>query len=344
MKLSNMINVTDPPAISVIVIYRNSAPFLRNFIDSLNRQTYSNFDLLFIDNASTDGSLELLKEILPSVSLIKNDVNKGYAYAANQGIENTKGDFVFLMNPDMILNETYIENIIKQVSQYKDAGSFGGKLLRFSDLKSKNNIIDSTGIVLFNDIRRPLDRGMQEKDIGQYDETEYVFGINGAAVCYRRTMLNDVKVCGEYFDNDFFAFFEDVDLAWRGVLFGWKSLYVPSAIAYHYRGGSKGESQKKIRIYSSRNRYLIYLKNEPSSTFFKYFPLILTTELLRIFRYLFREPLSFIGFLLFIKQIPLFYKKRLLIQEKKKINTREMEKWYFYENKTIWYYKFLLYK
>ncbi len=230
-----MNNVSSLPFVSIIIINWNGLPFLKDCIRSLNQQSYTNFELLFIDNGSTDNSLHLIRELSPKNPIIKNKANLGYSSAANQGIEKTNGDFVLIMNSDVVLTETYIENIIKRSFQYEDAGSFGGKLLRFSDSKSKKNIIDSAGLVLFNGIRRPLDRGMLEEDSGQLDKVEYVFGINGAAVCYRRKMLDDIKICGEYFDSDFFCYFEDVDLAWRSVLFGWKSVYVPSAIAYHYR-------------------------------------------------------------------------------------------------------------
>ena len=313
-----MIHLSDPPLLSIVLINWNSALFIKNCINSLKRQTFKHFDLLFIDNSSTDGSVALFKRYSPHTRLIKNKINKGYAFAANQGIENTNGDMVLIMNTDVVLTKTFIENIIKEACKHEDTGSFGGKLLRFCGSEPKSNVIDSTGLVLCNSIRRPTDRGMLEKDTGQYNKSEHVFGINGAAVCYRRKMLNDIKICGEYFDKDFFCYFEDVDLAWRSVLFGWKSMYVSSAIAYHYRGGSKGENQIILRIYSSRNRYLIYLKNEPFIIFLKYLPLIIFVEFFRILKYMFREQVSIIGFLLFIKQIPMFLRKRKKNTKKEK--------------------------
>src|SRR5439155_16165933 len=136
-------------------------------------------------------------------------------------------EYVLVLNPDTVLRPNFIEELIHALDARPDAASASGKLLRMD-----STTIDSTGIVMLRS-QRHLDRGADEPDIGQFDKPEDIFGASGAAAMYRRPALEDARIDDEYFDEDFFAYREDADLAWRLRLLGWNSIYVPSAVALH---------------------------------------------------------------------------------------------------------------
>ncbi|WP_052953983.1 glycosyltransferase family 2 protein [Clostridium sp. C8] len=262
--------------ISLVIINYNNKEYLKRCLDSIYSQTHNNLEIIFIDNQSSDNSFEYIKEEYSSknILLIKNDVNNGYAGAANQGIKLSKGKYVMILNPDIIMEDDFIEKMYGFIESDEGIGALSGKLLKY-DFKNdkKLNYIDSTGIIMFKSTRC-IDRGQNEEDLGQYDKTEQVFGVCGAAPLYRREVLEKVKVLDEYFDEDFFAYKEDIDLSWRINLAGFKNMYYHKAIAYHGRGlgGSRGgiikfiKNRKKqsefLRGISLRNHIMMIWKND----------------------------------------------------------------------------------
>jgi GT2 family glycosyltransferase len=158
------------------------------------------------------------------------------------------------------------------------------KLLQF-DLPT---ILDSTGLFI-NRYRRPYDRGQGEIDINQYDTLLQVFGACGAAALYRRSMLTDIALEDEYFDEDFFSYYEDADLAWRAQMRGWHGRFAPRAVATHVRGLGDTLRKRKEPLKDAygprlalRNRYLMTIKNDALRYFLLDMPLILITELPRL--------------------------------------------------------------
>ncbi|MCH5138448.1 glycosyltransferase family 2 protein [Clostridiaceae bacterium UIB06] len=262
--------------ISLVIINYNNKSYLKRCINSILNQTYKNIEIIFIDNQSKDGSFEYVKEEYDNkgIIIIKNQVNNGYAGAANQGIKLSKGKYVMILNPDIIMEMDFIEKMFNFIESDEEIGALSGKLLKY-DFKNdkKLNYIDSAGIIMFKSTRC-IDRGQNEEDIGQYNKIEQVFGVCGAAPLYRRAALEIVKIDEEYFDEDFFAYKEDVDLSWRLNLAGFKNMYYPKAIAYHGRGlgGSNGgifnfvknrRSQSEfLRGISFRNHLLMIWKND----------------------------------------------------------------------------------
>lgn len=321
--------------ISVIIINRNGERFLRGCIESLKKQSYEKIEIFLIDNASTDGSLSLVQSSHEDIIIITNSDNEGYSKAANTGIVKSKGEFILILNPDIVLTPKFIENCLLAIKKDKNNGSVSGKLLRmkspFSPPFNKEmvgGIIDSTGLILCQDIRRPLDRGQNQRDNGQYDKEEYIFGVNGAAPFYRRAMLEDVKIGNEYFDEDFFAYYEDVDIAWRAQLLGWKCYYAPSAVAYHYRSYLKSEDGNIGKVNAVKNRYLLYLKNEMSVSFLKDVFRNMSIEIFRLFRYIFKERDALLGVKLVVSYILPSLKKRSYIMKKVRTSRPYIESWY----------------
>jgi GT2 family glycosyltransferase len=267
--------------VSLVIINWNNKDYIEKCINSIREQTYPNIELVFIDNASKDGSFEFFQERFGDCGYIaiKNTENKGYSGGANQGIRRSTGDYIMIINPDIIMEKDFVEKLYRFAEANKDVGAVSGKLLKFDFNNDKKlNYIDSTGIIMFRD-RNCIDRGQNEVDLGQYNSTDRVFGVCGAAPFYRKEALDSISINGEYFDEDFFAYKEDVDVSWRLNLSGFKCMYYHEAVAYHGRalGRTKGgiiktikhraEQSKFLRGLSFRNQLLMLFKNENGESY-----------------------------------------------------------------------------
>lgn len=279
--------------VSVIIVNWNGAQYLHDCLAALRRQTHLLHEIIIVDNASTDNSCDVIETLQaacaePVIHLLRNSDNAGFTGGNNQGIRISSGEFVLALNADMTLEPNFLNELVALMRTDPTIGMVCGKLLNQNDPTR----IDSTGIIMRKN-RRGFDRGQGEIDQGQYDRMEEVFGGSGAACLYRRAMLDDVKYDDEYFDDLFFAYKEDIDLAWRARLFGWKAIYTPKAIGRHHRKWSVGKRQdipKFTRHHSLKNRYLLLLKNECWRTLAPALLPILWFELLSLGYILFREP------------------------------------------------------
>lgn len=262
--------------ISLVIINYNNKLYLERCIESILEQSYKKIEIIFIDNASKDGSYEYMKEKYEgdNILIIKNSLNNGYSGAANQGIRKANGKYVMILNPDIIMENDFIEKLYNFAELNSNVAAISGKLLKYDfDSDRKLNIIDSTGIIMNKD-RSFEDRGQNTEDKGQYNNVERVFGVCGAAPFYNKELLNKLAINNEYFDEDFFAYKEDVDLSWRINLYGYRCMYLPDAIAYHGRAFDKNttgiveyiKNRKAkslfVRQLSFRNNLLLQIKNE----------------------------------------------------------------------------------
>ena len=243
----------------------NSAGLLQRCLESIYAQTHRPLELIIVDNASTDGTREILAKFESQAKIIYNDANIGFAAAQNAAAQLAQGDWLLSLNPDVFLNPDFIAQAIAAAEEHPEVGAVCGKLLRWKpDQPSEfSQIIDSTGIYFLPNLRH-LDRGAKELDQGQFETSEYVFGATGAAALYRNEMVQDVAVEGEFFDEQFFAYREDADLAWRAQLLGWQCLYAPRAVAWHVRRVTperREELPLAINWHSIKNRFLMRAKN-----------------------------------------------------------------------------------
>jgi GT2 family glycosyltransferase len=248
--------------VSIGIVSWNSESHLPTCFNALKEQNYPNLEIIIVDNASTDNSLSIISRFIPEAKVICNQSNTGFCHAHNQAIELSRGEYYLALNPDVTLQPEYVRTLVFALEEKKGYGLAGGKLLLSID--KDQHRIDSTGLFI-DRRRRQLIRGHGEHDIGQYDLDEEVFGLDGAAPLYRKAMLEDIKIFGEYFDENFFMHKEDVDISWRARLLGWRCWYAHNAIAYHkrtFRPGIRGAINSDIKVHAVKNRYLLMLKNE----------------------------------------------------------------------------------
>ena len=229
--------------VSVTIVTYNSGRFIKRCLDSVLDQKYPQMEIIVIDNASDDGTIDLLEPFEDRCRIVYNEENIGFAAAQNQAIRLSRGGWVLTLNPDVLLLPDFIQALVRAGQIDPRAGTICGKLLTMTsgfDFPAEP-VVDSTGIYFTPNLRH-LDRGSLEKDNGHYRQYEYVFGATAAAALYRREMIEDIAVDGEFFDNDFFAYREDADVAWRAQLMGWRCVYAPYARGYHVRKALPGKS------------------------------------------------------------------------------------------------------
>ena len=251
--------------VSVTLVTYNSGSFIKRCIESVLEQKYPHIELIVIDNASSDGTVDILEQFEERCRIYYNDRNLGFCEAQNQAIKLSQGEWVLTLNPDVLLERNFIEHLVHAGSTDDRIGTVCGKLLTMSKEYDRPDkpLVDSTGIY-FTPMLRHLDRGSQQVDNGHYTQCEYVFGATAAAALYRRTMIEDISIDGEFFDGDFFVYREDADVAWRAQLLGWTCVYAPPARGYHVRSvlpGNRRALPPAINMHSVKNRFLMRIKN-----------------------------------------------------------------------------------
>lgn len=319
------------------IVTWNNRSTLEATLASLAGQTYRDYAITVIDNASTDGTREILRAWEErGVTIRYNTENEGFARAHNSGIRQTDSDLVLLANPDVVFTPTFIEEMVRAVVDDPRAGSAAGKLLQMNGMDlppadaGDEVLIDSAGLLMLRSRRQHL-RGHLEVHTTSCLEPAAIFGPDGAAPLYRRAMLEDVQVEGEYFDETFHTHKEDVDLAWRAQLLGWQSVYTPHAVAYHARTFRPGQRQgisPAVRRRAVRNRWLMIAKNDLPRLFVKNLPAILLYELGMLGYALVREQSSLPAWLDGGRLMPEALRRRRLIQSRRRVDWRYMEQWF----------------
>ena len=315
-----------PAAVSVGIVCWNSAPFLERTLTTLRQQTYPLVELQVIDNASADGTRELLERLTGTGERTFLDRNTGFSAAHNLLIRRTTAPYYLALNPDVFARPDYIARLVEALEGDDRVGSATGKLLQADDPAR----IDSTGIYLVP-TQRHLDRDQGQIDCSRFDNDEEVFGVSAAAALYRRAMLDDVAVDGEVFDEDFFAYREDADLAWRARILGWKAWYVPSAVALHVRRvtpSRRAELPPEINRMSVRNRFLLRIKNQPVSQFLRFAPQALTRDLQVVGFALLREHSSLPALVDVVRLLPRMCRKRRQILSRRRVPVSDLNAWF----------------
>jgi GT2 family glycosyltransferase len=315
------------PDVSVVVINFNGGALLTDCLERVRAQTHPASEIIVVDNRSTDGSPETIRQRFPDVRLIESPENIGYAGAANVAIRETTSPYLMLLNPDVLLTPTFLAELVQVAMERPEAGSFTGKLLRRSH-GAGPPIIDSAGHEMFRN-RWVVNRGEDQEDLGQYDRVEEVFGVCGAAPLYRRAMLEDVRVADQAFAESFFLYLEDVDLDWRARLRGWNAYYVPTAVAYHERGFKTGSRSRDGAIlrHAVKNRYLMMLRNDSAADLLFDAWSVVPTEVLRALDFALWSPRSLRGYLGIWRLLRQTLNERRAIRQGMRTSRREMRRW-----------------
>ena len=321
--------------VSVTIVTYNSGRFIKRCLESALEQDYPFKEIIVVDNNSTDGTIDILEPFEDRCRIVYNDENIGFAAAQNQAIGLSDSEWVLTLNPDVLLLQGFLEALIQAGSVDPKVGTVCGKLLTMTagfDFPEEP-LVDSTGIYFTPNLRH-LDRGSLEVDNGHFRDYEYVFGATAAAALYRREMVNDIAVGGEFFDSDFFVYREDADVAWRAQLLGWKCLYVPFAQGYHVRKALPGNRRAlppEINMHSVKNRFLLRIKNITPDLYWRNFLSITARDLVVICCCVMWEHTSLQAFPLLIRNWRGVMAKRRDIMSRQRVDDAYMASWFNFE-------------
>jgi GT2 family glycosyltransferase len=237
---------------SIVIPNWNGARFLPICLAALQRQTYRNIEVIIVDNASTDGSQELLKREYPWVRLVELPENRGFTGACNAGMLAARGEYVSLLNNDTEADPGWVAAVVNAFERHPEIGSVASKMLLFD----RRDHIHTAGDY-FTRSGRAGNRGVWQPDGEAFNHEEYVFSACGGSSAYRKALLDEIGLL----DDDFFFSLEDVDLGWRAQLAGWRCLYTPAAIVYHHLSATGGGVTASY--YDGRNLIYVLVKDYP---------------------------------------------------------------------------------
>jgi GT2 family glycosyltransferase len=312
-------------AAAVTIVTFNSARYIAGCLEHAFAQSHAPIEIVVVDNGSTDSTVAILNtfEKRPGIRIFYNRRNLGFAAAQNQAIAvASEADWILTLNPDVHVTPDFLAALISAGETDPDIGSICGKLLACDpDFRvASPPLLDSTGIYFTRSLRH-LDRGSRIPDQGQYDSPAFVFGGTGAACVYRKTMIRDIQIFGEFFDADFFAYREDADVAWRAQLLGWKCLYTPAAVALHVRTvvpENRSALPAIINLHSVKNRWLLRIKNTTPHLYRRFWLPITLRDIVVIGGCLLKEWSSLPAFSMVMKLWPGAWRKRREIMKRKR--------------------------
>ena len=276
-----------PDLVSVVILNWNGAPYLRDCIESLHAQSYRQLEIILVDNGSTDGSVAMLKSSYPKIALHVNPENVGFAEGMNIGIGMSQGEFVLLLNEDTYLDADFIGLAVQEMRDHPRVGWTGGLVFEMSQGTRSERLINAG---------YALKKRFQLTTVATVDARQEVLMANNCAMFLRRTALDDVRDLNGWLDREYFAYWEDTDLALRLCLRGWVCSFLPQMRMWHVVSGSMGGKSRLInkplrfqRI-SLSNRYRTMIKDLPLGMFLELFPFLVATEILIVPYFLFRSP------------------------------------------------------
>lgn len=253
------------PEASVIIVSYNGLNEIKRCLPSLINQSYPSYEILLVDNGSSDGSPEYVEQSFPQVRVIRNHTNLGYAGGNNKGFESAKGDYLVALNQDTVVDREWLSELIKAMEYRPNVALATSKICYLSEknvINTCGNDVNFTGLAFCRGIGQPADN---------FNEEGVVPAISGCAFAVRRSVLDHIGG----FDDDFFLYLEDTDLSIRARLAGYECLYVPTSVAYHDYAFNLNSSKF---FFLEKNRYILLLKNFRWSTLVLMAPALLLTE------------------------------------------------------------------
>lgn len=254
--------------ISIIIPHLNGKHHLDDCLQSLRAQTFTDFEIILVDNGSTDGTQAYVQEVYPEVRLLALGENRGFTGACNAGYAAANGEILILLNNDTEADPNWLREVYTAFELYPQVGIVAGKMLLFD---RRDHFHTAGDFYRIDGI--PGNRGVWQKDDGQFNQVERVFGACGGSSAYRRTLIEEIG----FLDDDFFFSCEDVDMSWRANLAGWQVLYVPTAVIYHKLKATGGSVTGSY--YDGRNFLYLIWKNYPTSLLRQQWRAILRAQL-----------------------------------------------------------------
>lgn len=314
--------------VTAVVVNHDTSALLPACLDALLAQDHQPLRIVVVDNASSDGFAAIVAPYRGRVRVIREDSNRGYAGALNDALAADTAEAVLVCNPDVVAAPDHVRLLVAALTEDPRRGSVQGKLLR------PGGAIDSTGHVAFRS-RMFRNRGEGEPHAGQYTRPGPVFGVTGALALHRRAMLDDVaiEVPGrprpEVFDEDLFAYFEDVDLDWRAAMRGWHAWYEPAATATHARQGASRSRPRSVEELNWSNRLLVLAKCDGPAVLPAIPDVVLTTVLKAVVLALRRPPGLLRALARFLSLLPIMWMKRREVQRRACIPSAEIvDRWF----------------
>lgn len=270
------------PKVSIIVLNWNGKKFLKNCLDSLAKLTYSQVEIIVVDNSSTDGSQEFVKTNYEKVILIENKENCGFAKGNNIGFKASTGDYILILNNDTIVTPNFLKPLINDFENNPKIACLQPQIRLFKD----KQVLDGVGAFLtFTGFLYHFGY-LKDRTQAKYNKKMKIFSAKGACIFLRRKVIERVGL----FDEDFFIFFEETDLCFRLWLAGYLVMYEPESVIYHLGGGDTSSSnsyQYERRLYMSfKNMLCCYLKNFGTYNLFTIMPMFIFTQTILCIYYL----------------------------------------------------------
>ena len=313
--------------VSIVLTYLDYClKYFDNCMNSILSQSHNNIEIIIVDKTTNNHIKNYFDtHKVHSYKIFGDKKKAGFAENYNVGIRNSSGSYVFVLNPDTTIDSHCVKGLVDAFTIDPSIGCISPKLLRMDENNEiyDPRVIDSAGMCITKYIRH-YDRGAGVKDVGQYENTAFVFGATGAAVIFKRDCLEDIKIDDEYFDEDFEFGREDADICWRLNNYGWRCLFYPHSVVYHVRTARPGKRSmisSYTNLHSVKNRYLLILNNVSLASYLKTVPFILSRDLLIVGYVLLREWSSIPGILYILGNMGRLLKKRKRIRMKSKEDT-----------------------
>ena len=240
--------------VTVIIPNFNGLRYLPCMLESMHRQSFTDMDIILVDNGSTDGSTAYVQEYWPDVRVISLPDNTGFSHAVNVGIRAASAPFVLLLNNDTEADPHFVEALLLCMKAHAHAFSAGARMLCFD----RRDRLDGAGD-LYCALGWAFARG-KGKAADRYLKEEQIFSACGGAAIYRRELFGEIG----FFDDEHFAYLEDLDIGYRARIYGYENWYAPVALVYHVGSGTSGSRYNQFKTrYSSRNNVYMIYKNMP---------------------------------------------------------------------------------
>jgi GT2 family glycosyltransferase len=334
------------PRIAINVVrYNQDVELISKCLKSALNQSFDDYNVTLTENGSSDNIEDVILAQFgshPKFRYVDNQRNLGFSGAHNRFIRDSCSEFVLPLNPDAAMPTTYIRSLLDAFDDPLVAAA-EGKMLKPEPLSDHSWVLDGTGMTISR-ARRSRERGQLEIDRNQYDVDTDVFGVSATAAMYRKSALEKVKFAeSEYFDEDFFTYWEDLDLSWRLRLAGYRCVYVPAAIVFHSRAAGRTKHgfkrpvelvrhtrslPMKVVYWDWRNHLFAIIKNDFGSSLLRDIPFIVGRELL-LFGYLVMvRPGTIAAIPQFFKLLPRILEKRRVIHAHRVAKSKDMEQWF----------------